>query len=201
MALDEDRFPKDILAEAGEDASADEQEPLNEFDGLDLRKALCFGYSFPKSGSWTNLAEIAQDKGWSNIDATQLEDNLMHNVEACYYKIAQFKLENVNDDMSYILWFDNNRGLWDVAVSNSPKAQLTIEQRGDFFKSEVFKKIAKRTYYIVVDAKKTYEQVVKQHVEEGELLDIDVVKLDAILHWIDQAYFLDNILNGKYLSD
>ena len=201
MALDEDRFPKDILAEADDEATADEQQPMNEFDGLDLRKTLCFGYSFPKSSSWTNLAEIAQDKGWSNIDAKQLEDNLMHNVEACYYKIAQFKLENVNDDMSYMLWFDNNRGLWDVSISNSPKAQLTIEQRGEFFKSEVFKKIAKRTYYIIVDAKKAYDQVVKQHIEEGELLDIDVVKLDAILHWIDQAYFLDNILNGKYLSD
>lgn len=87
--------------------------------------------------------------------------------------------------MSYVLWFDNNRGLWDVRIMDSPKAELTVEQRADFFKSETFKKIAKRTYYVIVDAKSLYEQIVKEHVENGDLIDIDVVKLDAILHWID----------------
>lgn len=210
MALDETRFPKDILAEADdeendvkkddEENSDEEAEETNEFDGLDLRYALCFGYSFPLSSSWVNLAEIAVDKGWSNIDVKALESNLLHNVEACYYKICQFKLENVNDEMGYVLWFDNNRGLWDVAIKDSPEAQLTIEQRADFFKSEMFTKIAKRTYNIIVDAKKTYGKIVKEHIEHGELIDVDVVKLDAILHFIDQQYFLDNILNGKYLS-
>lgn len=197
--IDESRFPKDILAEADEEVDTNEEQ-INEFDGLDLRGALCFGYSYPKADSWTNLAQIAIDKGWSLIDIKQLEDSLMHNVEACYYKIAQFKLENVNDDMKYLLWFDNNRGMWDVKIENSPKAELTIEQRADFFKSETFKKVAKQAYYTIIDAKKAYEQIVKEHIENGEMIDIDVVKLDAILHWIDQQYFLDNILNGKYLN-
>ena len=197
--IDESRFPEDILAEANEEADTAE-EPVNEFDGLDLRGVICFGYGCPKANSWTNLAQIALDKGWSLIDVKQLEDNFMHNIEACYYKIAQFKFENVSDDMKYLLWFDNNRGMWDVKIENSPKAELTIEQRADFFKSETFKKVAKQAYYTIVDAKKTYDQIVKEHIENGEMIDIDVVKLDAILHWIDQQYFLDNILNGKYLS-
>lgn len=218
MALDESRFPKDILAEADDDASDEEEndveqaddaasqdagkdeEQPNEFDGLDLRYVTCFGYSYPKAKSWTNLAEVSIDKGWENIDAKSLEEDLMHNVEACYYKIVQLKLQNINDDMAYVAVFDNNRGLWDVFIENSPKAELTIEQRSEFFKSEIFKRSAKRAYYIILDAKKTYENVVKWHIEHGELIDIDVVKLDAILHWIDKQYFLDNILNGKYLS-
>lgn len=200
MALDEDRFPEDVLAEASEEASTASDEPTNEFDGLDLRKASCFGYSFPKASSWTNLAEVALDKGWENIDADKLQDSLMHNIEKCYYKIAQFKLSNVNDDMKYSLWFDNNKGLWDLAISNSPKAELTVEQRAGFFKSEMFKKIAKRTYFIITEAKKTYDKIVKFHIENGELLDVDVVKLDAILHFIGMQYFLDNILAGKYFS-
>ena len=199
IMIDESRFPKDILLEAGEEASADDQ-TVNEFDGLDLRYAMCFGYDCPRVKSWTNLAEIALDKGWSNIDVHQLENSLLHNVEACYYKIAQFKFENVNDDMSYLLWFDNNKGLWDICIKDSPDAELTIEQRADFFKSETFQKTAKQTYYFIANAKKVYEQIVKQHIENGEMIDVDVVKLDAILHWIDQQYFLDNILNGKYLN-
>lgn len=182
--IDESRFPDDILLEADEEAKTAD-EPVNEFDGLDLRGALCFGYNYPKSSSWTNLAEIAVDKGWNNIDVKQLETNLMHNVEACYYKIAQFKFENVNDDMKYLLWFDNNKGLWGVCIEGSPDAEMTIEQRADFFKSEMFQKIAKQAYYTIVDAKKSYDKIIRQHVENGELLDVDVVKLDAILHFID----------------
>ena len=53
--IDESRFPEDILAEADEEADVNE-EPINEFDGLDLRSVLCFGYSCPKADSWTNLA-------------------------------------------------------------------------------------------------------------------------------------------------
>ena len=194
--IDERIFPEDVLSEADED----ENEGSNEFEGLDLRGASCFGYGSPKADSWTNLAEIALDKGWSNIDTKQIEESLLHNVEACYHMIAKFKLENVNDDMTYLLWFDNNKGLWNVSIEGSPDADLTIEQRAAFFKSDVFKRIAKQAYYIVTDAKKMYDKVVKQHIENGEMIDVDVVKLDAILHWIDQQYFLDNLLNGKYLS-
>ena len=61
---------------------------MNEYEGLDLRYAVCFGYGFPKADSWTNLAEIALDKGWNLVNVKQLENSLMHNVEACYYKIA-----------------------------------------------------------------------------------------------------------------
>jgi hypothetical protein len=87
--------------------------------------------------------------------------------------------------MKYLLWFDNNRGMWDVKIENSPKAELTVEQRADFFKSDAVKKVAKQAYYTIIDAKKAYEQIVKEHIENGEMIDIDVVKLDAILHWID----------------
>lgn len=87
--------------------------------------------------------------------------------------------------MSYLLWFDNNKGMWDVCIANSPDAEMPEEQRADFFKSETFKKTAKQAYYYIDEAKKSYQKIVKQHIENGELLDVDVVKLDAILHWID----------------
>lgn len=33
---------------------------------------------------------------------------------------------------------------------------MTIEERADFFKSDMFKKIAKKTYYRLLDAKNSY---------------------------------------------
>ena len=96
--------------------------------------------------------------------------------------------------------FDNNKSLWELSIAHSPNAELDIQERADFFASSMFKKIAKKTYGRVLAAKKSYDNIIKQHLENGEILLVDVVKLDAILSFIDTNHFLDNLLNGKYLS-
>ena len=107
---------------------------------------------------------------------------------------------NVDDDMAYLLSFDNNKELWDVEILDSPKAEMTIEERSNFFKSDMFKKISKKTYNRLLDAKETYDSIVRPHLDNGELLLVDTVKLDAIMHFINLDHFMDNVLNGKYLS-
>jgi hypothetical protein len=74
--------------------------------------------------------------------------------------------------------------MWNVCITDSPKAELTAEQQSDFFKSELFNKIAKRTYYWLSDSLKSVQADVYPHINKGELLLIDVVKLDAILHFL-----------------
>ena len=73
-------------------------------------------------------------------------------VDNSYFHIASFKLVNLDDDTKYVLWFDNNKALWSLEIEDSPKAELEIEERANFFKSEMFKKIAKQAYTRVVDA-------------------------------------------------
>ena len=191
-----------LVLEANEEADAKETvDKVDEpFSGLDLRSALCFGYSTPFSKCWKCLADQSEEVGYKLIDQTQLEKSLEQDVERSYLKIAQFKLVDVDDDMKYSLWFDNNKALWNIEIANSPKAEITIEERADFFKSEMFKKIAKKTYYRILNAKKTFDKNVKFHCDNGELLLVDTVKLDAILHFLELDYFLKNVLNGKYLN-
>lgn len=98
------------------------------------------------------------------------------------------------------MWFDNNKELWSLEILNSPKAEISVEERANFFKSSIFKKIAKKTYYRLMDALDFYNKIVKQHLDNGELLLVDSVKLDAILHFIESAHFMDNVLNGKYVN-
>ena len=189
--------PSEDENKEAEDAIEDIDKP---FSGLDLRKALCFGYSYPREKGWKFLADQSENAGWKNIDVKQLESSLAKNVDQCYYRIAQFKLVNVDDDMAYSLWYDNNKALWNVEIANSPEADLSTEERKDFFGSEMFKKISKKTYYKLLDAVKSYNQNVKEHVDNGDLLLVDAVKLDAILHFLDTDYFMKNILNGKYIG-
>lgn len=49
-------------------------------------------------------------------------------------------------------------------------------------------------------AKKTYDNIIKPRLNNGELMLVDVIKLDAIISFIETEYFMDNLLNGKYLS-
>lgn len=182
---------------------ADDEEALTDdtpFAGLDLRGARCFSYSVPEQKNWKFLADQADDVGWKLIDSKQLERNLAKDVEASYMKIAQFKLVNVDDDTSYTLWFDNNKKLWNVSISDSPKADLDVEERANFFKSDMFKKVAKKVYYRLISAKESYDNIIRHHLEHGELLLVDTVKLNAIIHFLESEHFLDNLLNGKYLS-
>lgn len=186
------------------DSDAEVQDAVDDIDkpfsGLDLRRAHCFGLSSSSRQGWKAIADQIEDVGKSLVDIPQLEKSLAQDVEKSYFYIAQFKLVNVDDGMSYSLKFDNNKVLWQVEISNSPKAELSIEERADFFKSEMFQSIAKKTYYRLLDAQKTFNKNVKGLFENGELLLVDAVKLEAILSFLDKEYFLKNLLSGKYLG-
>ncbi len=170
------------------------------FAGLDARHIGCFGARGVQSKSWATIADQADDVGWKLVDTKQLEKSLAQDVDASYMKVAQATFVNVDDDMPYTCWFDNNKMLWGLAITGSPKAEMSIEERADFFKSDAFKKAAKAIYYKLAAAKEAYDKTVKSHVDNGELLLVDMVKLDAIMDFLDSELFLDNLLQGKYLS-
>lgn len=212
----EDEEPKEDEETSSSETEADEQQPKEDgndteaqnavdeidkpFSGLDLRGAYCFGLSSSSKQGWKAIADQIEDVGKKLVDIQQLEKSLAQDVEKSYFYIAQFKLVNVDDEMSYSLKFDNNKALWQVEISNSPKAELSIEERADFFKSELFQSIAKKTYYRLLDAHKTFDKNVKQMFENGELLLVDAVKLEAILAFLSNEMFLKNLLSGKYLG-
>ena len=186
-----------VIKEADDESNLTDDAP---FAGLDLRSAKCFGYSLPETKNWKYIADQADDVGRKLVDVGTLERSLTKDVEDSYFKIAQFSLTNVDDDTDYTLWYDNNKALWGLSIKNSPKAEISIEERADFFKSDQLKKIAQKTYARITMAKKTYDNIIKPRLNNGELMLVDVIKLDAIISFIETEHFMDNLLNGKYLS-
>ena len=69
-----------------------------------------------------------------------------------------------------------------------------------FFKSEVFKNTAKRAYELVMRGLKTYQDVVKQHLEDGELIEVDETKMEAIEHFLTDQTLLKNFRLGKFIK-
>ena len=178
----------------------DEAEKDQPFQGLDLRYARCFGCNSPIVDSWTYLGNQAEEIGWNAIDQHQLENSLIMDVDKSYGNIAEFILVDVEDEMSYSLKFNNKMNLWQLEITDSPKAELTTEQRADFFKSSMFKKIANQTYRWLNKATDVYFKAIDKHMKDGELLNVDAIKLRAILDMISSKHFLDNLKSGKYFT-
>ena len=68
---------------------------------------------------------------------------------------------NIADFYSAGQFTDNSKALWNIEIVDSPKAEMTIEERADFFKSEMFKKTAKKAYYRISAAFETFNKNVK----------------------------------------
>lgn len=177
-----------------------DEEKANPFDNLDLNEWYCFGIEHPKKSSWAYICMKSRTLGWKAIDVKKLENSLRQNVDASYICLASFYLTNLDDDMKYLCFFDNQKCMWGLQVQDSPKAEISIEDKAAFFKSDMFKKIAQRTADIVLRANDEYEQVIDQHLKNGELLEVDEVKLSAILHLIGQTLTISNLRNGKWMK-
>lgn len=196
------RTYKRMIEEENEDDIAIDDSTMSDmpFAGLDLRFARCFGYSLPAKDNWLNIAKQSEDMHWDFVDSKQLEQNLADDVEKSYQFIAEYKLTNVDDDMNYVVKFNNNEAVWQIEIANSPKAEMTIEERADFFKSDMMKKIAKQTYKRLTNAKETYDKLVDYRMKNGEFLNVDLAKFEAIYSFLDNEHFMQNILKCKYLS-
>lgn len=194
-------YKRVLKEENNEDIDVDDSTlSVKPFAGLDLRYARCFGFALPEKDNWLKIAKQSEDINWNLIDVKQLENSLSKDVLKSYLFIAEYKLVNVDDDMGYTIKFNNNETLWQVEITGSPKAEMTIEERANFFKSDMMKKIAKRTYQILLNAKDTYDKIVDYHMKNGELLLVDLTKFEAIYSFLDNDHFMQNILDCKYLS-
>ena len=180
-----------------EDNIQEEQKP---FENLDLNEWYCFGIEHPKENSWTTIALKSRTLGWKAIDVKKLENSLRQNVDSSYLFLASFYLTNLDDDMKYLCFFDNQKGMWGLQIQDSPKAEIDLEEKSNFFKSDMFKKIAERTADLIQRANDEYEQVIDQHLKNGELLEVDEIKLSAILHLANQKVTMQNLRSGKWMK-
>ena len=200
MALDKQKDSYMLLEDGEEDKEAREavEQVDQPFSGLDLKSAKCFGSG--KEGSWRSLAEQAESTGIQMVDMQKIEKSLSRDVDSSYFQIARFQLEDLADGLEWTLWFDNNKALWKLMLKDSPEAEVSPEQTSQFFKSMAFKKISKKAWHRLIDAKRVFKKIVKPLIEDGRLLLVDTVKLDAILEFLDEDYFLKNLLEGKHTS-
>lgn len=197
MNTDEQQFDDEVQDEQSSDSES--QQDSKPFDGLDLREIKCFGFSSPKSDCWVNIANQSVTVGWKNVDMPKLEESLADNVDQSYVCIIQFLAEDVSTGIKWKADFVNDKQLWRLSIDGSPEAEVLLEDKAGFFQSELFIKTMKKATEYIMQAKKTYDELVKIHLDNGEMLKVNEVKLAALLWFINSKGFIDNIRVGKFI--
>jgi hypothetical protein len=195
-----------------ENTEQTEEEALGPFSNLDLKQITVFGrgnnfkdVAGKKTGEtagpdWAELAEQSKTVGWKKIDKESLERSLTEDVEACYFRLVSFNVVDLDDDTVWHASFLNSKGLWDLEIANSPKADVEPQQMADFFSSEEFLKIAKKAGWILEGARHLLEDVIEPKLSTGDLLEVDEIKLAAIYSWIKDPNLMNNLRSGKFMS-
>lgn len=173
------------------DNSEDTKKP---FDNLDLKGISLFG------GRWVELATQSKTLGWKGIDKLALEKSLARAVDSSYFRIVSFNVEDLDTEITWHASFLNDKGLWELEIFDSPRADVEPSQMADFFGSDEFKRIAKRAGWLLEEASKAVNEVIMPRLEAGELLSVDEVKLAAIMHWISDRQFMENLRSGKFMD-
>ena len=137
-------------------------------------------------------------KGWKAVDVKKAEQSLKANVETCYKTLVTADFEDLDDSIHYTVFFDNQKKLFDLKLTNSTAGEVLPEQKKELFKSETFKKTAARAYEILLRSKKLVEDLLDDHIEAGEMLAVDETKLSAILSMLEDQQLLKNFRLRKY---
>ena len=164
------------------------------FENLDLREVQIFG------GRWAELATQSKTLGWNGVDKQTLEKSLARAVDSSYFRIVSFNVGDLDTEITWHASFLNDKGLWELEIFDSPRADVEPEQMADFFGSAEFKKIAERAGWILEEAKCLLEDVVEPKLSTGDLLAIDEIKLAAIYSWLKDPNFMNNLRSGKFMS-
>jgi len=184
--------------------SDDVIEKKKPFDLLDLKSIAVFG-SRRVPGSkltWIDLAEQGKTFGWSKdgFDRRGLEESLARDVDSSYFRAVSFAAEDLGSEIKWHASFINDKGLWELEIVDSPRAEIEPSQMKDFFSSDLFKKTAKIASAKLETARSLIQEVIQQHLESGELLDVDEVKLAALVHWMSDKQWMENLRTGKFMD-
>lgn len=191
----------DAGEEGGGDSGSDSspaEEPKKPFENLELKEAFCWGWCTRAAElCWANIADASITKGWRNSDVKRLDVDLKKNVDACYFFICQGTFEDLDTGFRWRAAFVNDHALWKLELSEG-QAEVLPEDAKAFFSCEYFKKFSKRCGDLIDRARKIYLDVVDPHLKNGELMSVDPVKMERLVHDSGVSQFMDNLRNSKY---
>ena len=166
---------------------------------VDLKNIACFGFTLPRKDSWYMVLHKAASSGWKSIDVDLFQKTLNENVLGAYEHMVNIQFVDLDTDTEYLAVFDNKRKLWKLEIPGSDDEAVSLEDKKAFFKDEQFKRTCKRAEEILTNALKSCESMIMPEVEKGNFINVDEIKLEAILDMIKDPSFMRPLKLGKYI--
>ena len=166
---------------------------------IDLKNIECFGFTFPRKDSWYVVLQKSVSKGWKSIDIDTFQKTLNENVLRSYEYIVNILSRDIDTDTEYLASFNNKKKLWKLEIPGSDDDAVSPEDKKAFFKDENFKRTCKRADEILKNALASCENMIMPEVEKGNFINVDEIKLEAILDMIRDQTFMKNLKLGKYI--
>lgn len=113
--------------------------------------------------------------------------------------MVNIQFRDIDTDTEYLAVFDNQKKMWKLEIPGSDDDAVSPDDKKAFFKDEQFKRTCKRAEEILKNALKSCEGMIMPEVEKGKFIDVDEVKLEAILDMIKDPSFMKNLKMGKYI--
>lgn len=168
-------------------------------ENIDLHDIACFGFTVPRADSWYVLLHKVASGGWKSIDTEKFEKSLAANIVSSYENLVSISFKDLDTDFEWLCGFDNKLKLWKLELPGSPDDAVDPADKKAFFKSETFKKTCKRADEILGNAYKSCMSTVMPAVEQGMFISIDDIKLEAVLHMLDDSSLRKSLKAGKYV--
>lgn len=146
------------------------------------------------------MALEAKAYGWKSIDKKKFESCFAANVVDSYLSLFTAVFEDLDTSIKWKVEFDNNRKLFKLSIDGSDDVEALPAQKVELFRNDAFKRTAKRAYEYVSRAAELYHSIVESHLLDGELVEVDEPKLEAVLSFCSDQQLLRNFRLGKYIK-
>lgn len=174
---------------------------IEKFKNLDTIRIAVFGYLSEESPSQQWLTQLIKLRKLSAINKQSFIKSFKRDIEESYVNLASFNIKDLDSDFVYIVFFDNLAKKWNVTLEGSSQADaVDILDKIDLFKTDEIKSLIKRATEIFKQASAFVKKHIMVHVENGELLEIDETKLEAILDMLNDEELLSNFRKRVYVK-
>ena len=166
---------------------------------IDIKNITCFGFQAPQKKSWLTQSRNLSAHGLNNIDKTAFEKSLADNVKFTYENLISISFVDLDTNTNYLVGFENKLKLWHLTIPDTTDEAIDENDKKEFFKSDIFKKICKRSIQIMTQAFDICKNHIMPIVSKGEFINLDEIKLEAILALLDDPTVKSNIKQGKHI--
>ena len=119
---------------------------------------------------------------------------------ATYENLIAISFVDLDSDTEFRASFINQKKLWKLEIPGSPDDAVSEDDTRAFFKAEEFKKICKRADEILNNAYTACDKLLIPVIKKGEMINVDEIKLEAIMHFLDDPLLRKNLKLGKFVQ-